>query len=365
MQKSVDESHWGLATRVRELTQRWLQEYKMLEEVVEAVTTEQLLSAMLEETRPWVREHKPKTCAAAGELVDDHEQARKSGKLEVGSKKGKRPVRVPKCFSCGQLGYRSPDCPRARHPKERSDAKGTGGSTKPQQPSQRVERREPRCFECGKLGHISTRCPSRALYSEGRQCPGGEGMLPDSGAIHRSGTVDGSPMTDILLDTRCTRTLVHQRLVPRGRCNGEVVIRCAHGDEVSYPLTVVEIAVGGQVFKVEAGVSHTLPVSVLLGTDVPQLVGLLHVGKQAKEEREPEEALVVTMQTQAWKQAEEAVLQEQREQASGVQPTALGEGQVVPQAEDGVPAADEPSGETGEPVGVLGSEFDPGLLRTG
>ena len=129
---------------------------------------------------------------------------------------------------------------------------------------------------------------------------------------------------------------------------------------------MVEIAVGSQVFKMEAGVSHTLPVSVLLGTDVPQLVGLLHAGKQAKEEeREPEEELVVTTRTQAWKQVEEAVLQEQREQASGVQPTALGEGQVVPQAEDGVPSAEEPSGETGEPVGVLGSEFDPGLLRTG
>ena len=188
----------------------------------------------------------------------------------MGSKKEKRPVQVFKCFSYRQLGHQSPDCPRARRPKEQSNVKGTGGPTKSQQLSQQMESIEPRCFECGKLGHISTRCPSRALYSEGRQCPGVEGMLPDNGTIHRSGTVDGSPVTDILLDTGCTCTLVHQRLVPRRRkTNGEVVIRCAHGDEVRYPLTVVEIAVGDQVFKVEAGVSHTLPVSVLLGTDVP------------------------------------------------------------------------------------------------
>ena len=88
------------------------------------------------------------------------------------------------------------------------------------------------------------------------------------GALYRSGTIDGKPVKDILLDTGCTRTLVHQKLIPREKTSGEVIIRCAHGDEVSYPLAQVEIAVGGQVLAVEAGVSRTLPVSVLLGTDV-------------------------------------------------------------------------------------------------
>ena len=44
---------------------------------------------------------------------------------------------------------------------------------------------------------------------------------------------------------------------------------------MSYPLAEVEIALGGQVLAVEVGVSRTLPVSVLLGMDVPQLVNLL------------------------------------------------------------------------------------------
>ena len=71
------------------------------------------------------------------------------------------------------------------------------------------------------------------------------------------------------VDTGITRTLVHQKLILREKTSGEVIIHCAHGDEVSYSLAQVEIAVGGQVLAVEAGVS------VLLGTNVPQLVNLL------------------------------------------------------------------------------------------
>ena len=63
--------------------------------------------------------------------------------------------------------------------------------------------------------------------------------------------------------------------------HGEVIIRCAHGDEVSYPMAEVEITVRDRIMQVEAGVSRTLPVSVLLGTDVPQLFGMLpNTGKE-------------------------------------------------------------------------------------
>ena len=107
-----------------------------------------------------------------------------------------------------------------------------------------------------------------------------EAISEMNSGLYRSGTVDGKPVKDILLNTGCTRTLIHQKLIPREKkTSGEVIIRCAHGDEVSYPLAQVEIVVGGQVLAVEVGVSRTLPVSVLLGTDVPQLVDLLSAEK--------------------------------------------------------------------------------------
>ena len=93
---------------------------------------------------------------------------------------------------------------------------------------------------------------------------------PNSKVVCRNGTVEGCYVEDIILEPGCTRMLVHQDLIPRDmETRGEVIIRSAHGDEVSYPVAKVEITVGDSIMQVEAGVSCTLPVSVLLGTCSP------------------------------------------------------------------------------------------------
>ena len=105
-----DESYRELATRVRELTHKWLAEYKTIGEVVEAVATEQLLEVLSEDVRVYVREHKPKTCMGAVELAEDYQQAqRKKGKVETGSRKDKRSANAQpmRCFFCGQMGHKS------------------------------------------------------------------------------------------------------------------------------------------------------------------------------------------------------------------------------------------------------------------
>ena len=81
------------------------------------------------------------------------------------------------------------------------------------------------------------RCLFKALFSEGRSA-GRETTNGKSRPLRRSGVV-----ADIVLDTGCTRTLVHDRLVPVGqRTKGVIIIRCAHGDEVTYPIAEVEIS---------------------------------------------------------------------------------------------------------------------------
>ena len=105
--------------------------------------------------------------------------------------------------------------------------------------------------------------------------------------------VDGKFVSDIVLDTGCTRTLVHRDLVSEEKLmkDESVTIQYAHGDAVAYPLANVELEVEGEAVTVEAAVSETLPQLVLLGTDVPELLSLLRV-------REGGKALMVVTRSQ-------------------------------------------------------------------
>ena len=67
-----------------------------------------------------------------------------------------------------------------------------------------------------------------------------------------------------------------------------MTVQCAHGDVVTYTLARVELEVEGRASIVEAVVSDTLPQSVLLGTDAPDLSELL------KTERREKALMVVT-----------------------------------------------------------------------
>ena len=88
-----------------------------------------------------------------------------------------------------------------------------------------------------------------------------------------------------------------------------VAIRCAHGDTALYPVAQVQAEVGGQVVEVEAAVSATLPMSMLLGTDVPELSALL----KEKQGKAVEESVAVC--TRAWPrdQEQEQEVLEQRQ----------------------------------------------------
>ncbi len=134
--------------------------------------------------------------------------------------------------------------------------------------------------------------------------------------IVKQGVVEGKHIKNILLDTGCLRTLVHQDLVPENKMkDGEAVaIRCAHGDTVLYPLAQVHMEVEGRQIEIEAAVSNTLPMGILLGTDTQELAELLVIGEKKAEG----DAFMVS--TRAVTRKQQSVKCSQGESACGVRP---------------------------------------------
>ena len=133
----------------------------------------------------------------------------------------------------------------------------------------------------------------------------------DGTPVKRIGKVEGTLVDDVVLDTGCACTMVHRDLIPEEKVvpGATIQLRCAHGDVVTYPLAAVTLEIDGLTLPVTVAVDERLPVSVLLGTDVPELGKLINqcVLPQA-------EALVMTRaQVKAQTQAEAQAQQKQHQ----------------------------------------------------
>ena len=208
---------------------------------MELVGIEQFLNGLPTEKRLWVFKKKPKTCIRAGELADEYEQARRKD-IPPQQKSNKKGV---KCHYCAKTGHIEKDCR-----KKMADSK------------------ENICFYCRKPGHLACHCPEKT--------GAGSVMMGQelSKGLLRAGTINGK-VIQVLLHTGCSRTMVHRSLVPaQWMLEGQAVtIRSAHGETIHYPLAQVHLSKGKRLIKFNAAVSDTLPVTVLLGTDVEELSG--------------------------------------------------------------------------------------------
>ncbi len=127
----------------------------------------------------------------------------------------------------------------------------------------------------------------------------------------------------------------------------------------------------GVPLQVEAAVSETLPVSVLLGTDVPEFGGLL--GKEVVRTSATQEAdaLVVTTRAQARRRVDDEDLQLRRQQKSGVRVGPVEEaGRVTgsgrePELDDAVGLPQRPTAEEVSEDWVIGPEFADDIFATG
>ena len=322
--RGAGETNREYAVKLMDLQRKWLREHSTsVEQMQEAIGLEQFLNSLPVEKRVWVYEKKPKTCIQAGELADEYDQVRKQ---DAGV--------VVQASSRSTSGRGSGS---GGHPGTASAARvEAAGGTRPQPKRSGLER--VKCFGCGELGHVKSNCPNKTATRRVMFC---KEELESSGAsgvangVRRCGLVEGQEVQDILLDTGCTRTMVHADLVPPEKIleGDTVTIKCAHGDIVLYPLANVDLEVDGRRVSVEAAVSGRLPVDVLLGKDVPefdQLLGSVEASSASTDGQE--EAMVVVTRAQARKDLEAELLRREKELLAGANPTPVdGEQEKVAQ----------------------------------
>ncbi len=221
------------------------------------------------------------------------------------------------CHTCGKQGHLSKDCRNKTPGKPDWKPQNSGNS------GVKKDLKDIECFNCHKKGHYASNCPDKAgalFCTERRIDHQGKSNtkkteVQTKPSVVKTGSVEGD---NILLDTGCSRTLIRKDLVPQHKLlHGEVVaIRCAHGDTVLYPLAEVDLEVEGYLIHVEAAISDTLPVPVLLGTDVPELTAILR-GDPTTKKVVPQLALAVVTRASAIKQREEEEMTAQKEKESG------------------------------------------------
>ena len=328
-----------MAIRLNDMVKKWMTDCETVEAVLEKLVVEQLLNAMQADQKVWVSERKPKTGEAAGELADDYTRAREyegTTRGSLGDKKNRSGDSKIRCHTCGKEGHVARNCFR------RTEAKQNAGLAVKKENEKRdnTSLKKVKCYNCGGFGHYSTTCPEKSLYCR-------EGMVQQA---TRKGVVEGKDVADIVLDTGCSRTMVRRDLVREEKhLDGEAVtVRCAHGDTVLYPLAEVEIELDGVRVRVKAAVADRLPVSVLLGTDVPEMKQLLWKDSCTIHTEGVEEALVVRTRAQVKKDELQEAQQRMKEKKSGVKPTPI---DVRKESTDGV---EESQDETEE---LLGSTF--------
>ena len=274
--KKQEESNKEFATRLQDLTNKWMQECTSMEELKDHIVMEQLIDTLPSAVRIYVKEHKPKTSEEAGELADDYIQAR--GFCWDSTNEQSWRTGTPRlCHTCGKPGHLMKDCPTNMGV---GSQKEIGSAKKFERPKKNMK--EVECFNCRRKGHYSANCPHNAMFCRPQE--GATKAATCKVGVMRTGVIEGKPVSNILLDTGCSQTLVHRDLVPpekllEGRA---ITICCAHGDTAIYPLAKVGLEIEGKHIEVEAGVADRLPMGALLGTDVPQLKNLLWMTRMQK-----------------------------------------------------------------------------------
>ena len=256
--RTSGEGYLELATRLRDLAEKWLNGCTTVKAVMEKIVVEQLIDTMPRDLKIWIRDRKPASGVDAGKLADDYSHARQQ-ELQVSPRVFSH-TDVKRCHTCRRTGHLMKDCPQrvaGAEKSDRSDAAKPGLLETPAANKDKTNRKPVVCYNCGQSGHIAVRCPNNSnLFCD---------AVGTRVSVRRPGVVEGTMVQDIILDTGCSQTMVREDLAKTSKMlEGEAVtVRCAHGDTVLYPLSEVELELAGKKLKVKAAISESLPVFLM------------------------------------------------------------------------------------------------------
>ncbi|KAL2089206.1 hypothetical protein ACEWY4_016105 [Coilia grayii] len=292
--------------RLKDLYRKWIKPAgKTVEDIGEMIILEQYLRSLAPDVRVWVKEHSPASGQQAAEWVEAFLSARRGPKT-FRFQRVSRPAAGSKAG-----GFGSGVGPNVSGQSRATDTKTHifSPTTHPR-PATAPTSTPPRgpviCHFCRQAGHIARNCPVRVAKGTG-MCglprPGGE-QAECHGKVQTTPVVVNGRSTVALLDTGSSQSLVQPHLVEPYEALGERKLRvcCVNGDEHTYPVADICVEVGGQAYRLTAGVVRGLSHPVVLGQDVLILPELVQASKpvsmvvtraqaKARAEETPEQAV--------------------------------------------------------------------------
>ena len=300
-EKQSDEDFVQWARRTRRFLDRWMAVAKATgdaEKILEQFTMERMLDAMSPELQAWLKERKPQTAVELATLANEHVQARKGplvdGKYVSISKRGnsqKKPNPTQSSQPEKPGNTQKPEPPKADSPKE-----------------DRTKGKPIKCFKCQEMGHISYDCPlNKRRNGRGYLCMTPLNSRDEFPDCYIKGLIAEKPAL-MLVDTGCSRTLVHSKYVGKSNMTAEkMTLLTATGERVVIPLAWVLIKRDGSAFRELVGVAENLPVDCLLGrSSYGKTLTRQHILDQWKDESQDDnQAFVMTRSQAALQKAKE------------------------------------------------------------
>ena len=175
-------------------------------------------------------ERQPKIVMEAAKLADDYHLARKGQDRDI-KHNGNAPMKPGiKCLKCGKIEHIAREC---RGTSLRPEIKTNGEGKRNERT--RKELKDVECFNWRKKGHYSSNCPDHSLLCvERRMDLVGEVRTSEQKirrkplGVIKCGTVERHQVDDILIDTGCSRAMIHRDNIPDEKIlPGEAIaIRC-------------------------------------------------------------------------------------------------------------------------------------------